>query len=207
MHNLGVSNIYDAAELEWLIGQAREPVKVVQNRWYQGNGWDWDGKLPKSLHAGFLTPRADVFCLVYDLCQKHDIRYQYVSTSLHPSPEHTGMAHYDRSFWTLTGSPSLLQHSALISLGEKHGLTPEQTLYKLCQLYASCDVCRAYPSTEEGVLTKDQMEYHTSVRLYYPGSCQEALAVEENTSLTVDEPEVQGLWGAMRRTSTAAGGQ
>lgn len=31
--NLGVSNIYDPKELEWLISQAREPVKVVQNRW------------------------------------------------------------------------------------------------------------------------------------------------------------------------------
>lgn len=33
VHNLGVSNIYDAKELEWLISQARTPVKVVQNRY------------------------------------------------------------------------------------------------------------------------------------------------------------------------------
>lgn len=31
------------------------------------------------------------------------------------------------------------------------------------------------------------------------GHVQEALAVEENTSLIRDEPEVQGLWEAMRR--------
>jgi hypothetical protein len=44
VRNLGVSNIYDRSELEWLISQARVPVKVVQNRWYEGNGWDWDGE-------------------------------------------------------------------------------------------------------------------------------------------------------------------
>jgi hypothetical protein len=27
--------------LEWLIGQARIKVSVVQNRWYEGNGFDW----------------------------------------------------------------------------------------------------------------------------------------------------------------------
>ena len=44
VRNLGVSNIYDRSELEWLISQARIPVKVVQNRWYERNGWDWDGE-------------------------------------------------------------------------------------------------------------------------------------------------------------------
>lgn len=33
VRNLGVSNIYDVGELEWLISQVREPVKVVQNRY------------------------------------------------------------------------------------------------------------------------------------------------------------------------------
>ena len=44
VRNLGVSNIYNRSELEWLISEARIPVKVVQNRWYEGNGWDWDSK-------------------------------------------------------------------------------------------------------------------------------------------------------------------
>jgi diketogulonate reductase-like aldo/keto reductase len=30
---LGVSNIYDPAELMWLMGKARVPVSVVQNRY------------------------------------------------------------------------------------------------------------------------------------------------------------------------------
>lgn len=38
---LGVSNIYDPDELAWLIAEAKVPVSVVQNRWYEGNGWDW----------------------------------------------------------------------------------------------------------------------------------------------------------------------
>lgn len=79
VHNLGVSNIYDASELEWLIGQTREPIKVVQNRWYQGNGWDWDGQSrsePLSVRVTFQRWSADQ-AAVYDLCQKHDIRYQY----------------------------------------------------------------------------------------------------------------------------------
>jgi hypothetical protein len=43
---LGVSNIYDPAELSWLIEAAAVPVSVVQNRWYEGNGWDWPSELP-----------------------------------------------------------------------------------------------------------------------------------------------------------------
>lgn len=32
VRQLGVSNIYDTKELQWLIGEARVPVSVVQNR-------------------------------------------------------------------------------------------------------------------------------------------------------------------------------
>lgn len=39
-----MSNIYDAGELAWLVSEARVPVSFVQNRWYEGNGWDWDGE-------------------------------------------------------------------------------------------------------------------------------------------------------------------
>lgn len=99
---IGVSNIYDADELAWLIGQATVPVSVVQNRWYQDNGWDW---------------------AVYDLCQKHGIRYQ--------------------SFWTLTGSPALLQSPLVEALATSNGITPEQTVYRLCQLYVLGTMSRA----------------------------------------------------------------
>jgi len=61
---LGVSNIYDPEMLEWMIGEARLKLGVVQNRsaitclynkgrinemagrWYEGNGWDWDSESP-----------------------------------------------------------------------------------------------------------------------------------------------------------------
>ncbi|EIW71809.1 hypothetical protein TREMEDRAFT_67967 [Tremella mesenterica DSM 1558] len=41
VRTLGISNIYDPTLLQWLINQARIKVGVVQNRWYEGNGWDW----------------------------------------------------------------------------------------------------------------------------------------------------------------------
>jgi aryl-alcohol dehydrogenase-like predicted oxidoreductase len=41
---LGISNIYDPKLLEWLLGKVRVKVGVVQNRWYEGNGFDWKGE-------------------------------------------------------------------------------------------------------------------------------------------------------------------
>jgi diketogulonate reductase-like aldo/keto reductase len=51
---------------------------------------------------------------VYDLCQTHNIKYQ--------------------SFWTLTGSPTLLDFGPLKALAKRKGVTPEQALYRVCQL-------------------------------------------------------------------------
>ncbi|TXT11116.1 hypothetical protein VHUM_01867 [Vanrija humicola] len=98
--SLGVSNIYDAAELSWLIGQARIPLSNVQNRWYEGNGWNWP---------------------IYDICQAHGIAYQ--------------------SFWTLTGSPSLLAHPLLRALAKRHNVTPEAAVYRLCELWNITPLC------------------------------------------------------------------
>ncbi|WVF73172.1 hypothetical protein IAT40_007991 [Kwoniella sp. CBS 6097] len=134
VRHLGVSNIYDPSLLKWLIGEAKVKVGVVQNRWYEGNGWDWD---------------------IYDICQANDIRYQ--------------------SFWTLTGSPSLLSHPALVDLASKYGLTPEQTVYKLCQVWNITPLCGS--STLAHV--------------------NEAVAVEGATGLMKDTPEVRQLWDAM----------
>ncbi|WVW85982.1 hypothetical protein I302_108020 [Kwoniella bestiolae CBS 10118] len=131
---LGISNIYDPKLFLWLIERVGVKIGVVQNRWYERNGWDW---------------------AVWEICQKHDIRYQ--------------------SFWTLTGSPSLLQHPHLISLASKYGLTPEQTIYKLCQLWNITPLC--------GSTTLSHVN--------------EALAVEDATGLKDDTPEVKQLWDAM----------
>lgn len=42
-----------------------------------------------------------------------------------------------RGFWTLTGSPTLLESEPLLDLALKKGLTPHQTVYGLCQLCVS----------------------------------------------------------------------
>ncbi|ORY28133.1 NADP-dependent oxidoreductase domain-containing protein [Naematelia encephala] len=132
---LGVSNCYDPALLEWLINEARIKVGVVQNRWYEGNGWDWD---------------------IYDICQENGIRYQ--------------------SFWTLSGSPTLLRHPVLQSLAKKSQMTPQQTVYKLCQLWNITPLC--------GSTT--------------PAHVHEALSVERSHALKADDEEVRTLLGLMR---------
>ena len=39
-----------------------------------------------------------------------------------------------RSFWTLTGSPSLLKHPALLAFAQTKKCTPAQAVYRLAQL-------------------------------------------------------------------------
>ncbi|WRT70386.1 uncharacterized protein IL334_007384 [Kwoniella shivajii] len=131
---LGLSNIYDSKLLLWLIENVRVKIGVVQNRWYENNGWDW---------------------AVWEICQKYGIRYQ--------------------SFWTLTGSPTLLRHPLLINLARKYGLTPEQTVYKLCQIWNITPLCGSSTLTH----------------------VNEALAVEGASGVLEDTPEVKQLWDAM----------
>lgn len=52
---IGVSNTYKVSILQ-AIGQQR-PVQVVQNRWYERNGWDKD---------------------VFRYCKENGVMYQYV---------------------------------------------------------------------------------------------------------------------------------
>ncbi|KIR62339.1 oxidoreductase [Cryptococcus bacillisporus CA1873] len=145
VRHLGISNCYDPLLLKWLIDSVAEysskhqeepevKVEIVQNRWYEGNGWDWD---------------------IYDICRGHDIRYQ--------------------SFWTLTGSPTLLKQPFLINLAAKYGLTPEQTIYKLCQLWGITPLCGT-----------------TSL-----AHAKEAVSVENATGLMSSTEEVVKLWNAM----------
>ena len=63
-----------------------------------------------------------------------------------------------RSFWTLSGSPTLLRHPALHSLARKYSLTPEQTVYKICQLY----VLPRSPRTSND---DDQVEHYAALRI------------------------------------------
>ncbi|KIR33942.1 oxidoreductase [Cryptococcus deuterogattii MMRL2647] len=142
VRHLGISNCYDPLLLKWLIDSVAEysskhqeepevKVEIVQNRWYEGNGWDWDT-------LGLL------------LCRF-------------------------RSFWTLTGSPTLLKQPFLINLAAKYGLTPEQTIYKLCQLWGITPLCGT-----------------TSL-----AHAKEAVSVENATGLMSSTEEVVKLWNAM----------
>lgn len=40
---LGISNCYDPKLLQHIIDSAKVTPTVVQNRWYEGNGFDWRG--------------------------------------------------------------------------------------------------------------------------------------------------------------------
>ncbi|EJT98294.1 Aldo/keto reductase [Dacryopinax primogenitus] len=89
---IGISNCYRIRALLALEREAQ--VNVVQNRWFEGNGWDKD---------------------VLDYCNENDIKYQ--------------------SFWTLTGSPSLLRHPLLQDIALKHQCTPAQAVYAIAQSF------------------------------------------------------------------------
>ncbi|KAF8070088.1 NADP-dependent oxidoreductase domain-containing protein [Lyophyllum atratum] len=88
---IGISNAYDVNLLHALSRERK--VDVVQDRWYEGNGWDRD---------------------VHNYCKVNGVMYQ--------------------SFWTLSGSPSLLSHPALRALAEAAGCTPEQAVFRFAQL-------------------------------------------------------------------------
>ncbi|PFH53694.1 hypothetical protein AMATHDRAFT_930 [Amanita thiersii Skay4041] len=84
---IGVSNTYDVSLLVKMCQERK--VDIVQNRWYEGNGWD----------------RA-----VMGFCRESGIQYQ--------------------SFWTLTGSPTLLSNPVLLALAKALQCTPEQAVYR-----------------------------------------------------------------------------
>jgi len=89
---IGVSNVYDVRVLRLLAAEGGRRADIVQNRWYEGNGWDAD---------------------VVEYCRSEGIHYE--------------------SFWTLSGSPSLLQHPSIMSISQKISCTPEQAVFRLAQ--------------------------------------------------------------------------
>ncbi|KAI0744023.1 Aldo/keto reductase [Daedaleopsis nitida] len=93
VRRIGVSNTYDVGTLEALEREGGRRPDVVQNRWFEGNGWDND---------------------VWAYCVKHGIQYQ--------------------SFWTLSGSPSLLRHPSIRAICQAKGCTPAQALFKIAQM-------------------------------------------------------------------------
>lgn len=59
-----------------------------------------------------------------------------ISTCTFPVlPSHLIVPLYcNRSFWTLSGSPSLLSHSALLAIAQSANITPAQAVYRISQL-------------------------------------------------------------------------
>lgn len=55
LRSLGISNIYSPSLLKWLIGESKVKLSVVQNRWHEGNQWDWE---------------------VFNICRENGIMYQ-----------------------------------------------------------------------------------------------------------------------------------
>lgn len=111
VHMIGVSNTYDIHTIQTLSRERK--VQVVQNRWYEGNDWD------KS---------------VVNYCREHDIHYQYVSELLLANDSYRQRNPTRRSFWTLSGSPSLWSHPSLIAIANASNCTPAQAVFKLAQL-------------------------------------------------------------------------
>ena len=103
---IGISNAYDIDVLHALSRERK--VQVVQNRWYEGNEWDRQ---------------------VLNYCREHDILYQYVTDGL--------LIYFcfddNRSFWTLSGSPTLLSHPALLAVAKAANRTPAQAVFKFVQ--------------------------------------------------------------------------
>ncbi|KAJ3546869.1 hypothetical protein NM688_g5466 [Phlebia brevispora] len=89
---IGVSNTYDVKILKALEEEGGRKVQVVQNRWFEGNGWD---------------------SKVLAYCKENGVQYQ--------------------SFWTLSGSPTLLIHPTLQKFAQSKGWTPAQAVYRLAQ--------------------------------------------------------------------------
>lgn len=111
VRKIGVSNVYDVRVLTAL-GELRK-VQVVQNRWYEGNMWDPD---------------------VWRYCKDQGIEYQFVTVSLCWCRGLT--FNFRRSFWTLSGSTSLLTHPAVATISGRLDVTPAQVIFKLVQLHS-----------------------------------------------------------------------
>lgn len=97
---IGLSNTYDPSLLTRLGEDSGRAVQVVQNRWYERNGWDRE---------------------VVEWCRTNGARYQ--------------------SFWTLTGSPSLLSHPATTAIAKANNCSPPQAVYRFVQSLGITPLC------------------------------------------------------------------
>ncbi|KAI5455473.1 hypothetical protein NCC49_000283 [Naganishia albida] len=103
---LGISNIYQPSLLLRMIEFATVPVSIVQNRWWEGNGWDWE---------------------ILDICKENGIRYQSFWTlsgnpALLQSPPVTALAEK----YGLSAAQVLFKFCQSIGITPLSGTTTEQ---------------------------------------------------------------------------------
>ncbi|KAI0358595.1 Aldo/keto reductase [Trametes cingulata] len=98
VRKIGVSNAYDIAILAALEQDGGRRADVVQNRWFEGNGWDND---------------------VWSYCQRHGIQYQSFWT-LSGSPN---LLHHP-SIRAIASAKGCTPAQALFRLAQLHGVTP-----------------------------------------------------------------------------------
>lgn len=70
----GISNTYDCNTLNWLVKRGAK-IDVVQNRWFEGNGWDADVYGAGARRIGWFEVRS-----------RDSVQYQSVGSSLLISP-------------------------------------------------------------------------------------------------------------------------
>ncbi|KAG7529602.1 hypothetical protein FFLO_05533 [Filobasidium floriforme] len=98
VRSLGISNIYSASTLRWLIEESKVKLSVVQNRWHKGNRWDWE---------------------VFNVCRENGIMYQsFWTLSGNPSL----LAH--PLMRQLAEKYGITREQALFKLCSQIGITP-----------------------------------------------------------------------------------
>ncbi len=110
IHNIGVSNCYDVRLLQYIIDSGGRMIDVVQNQWYEGNAWDSE---------------------VLQFCRSNGIYYEYVRRR--KNWPRKSDSEFFRSFWTLSGSPSLLQSAPVQDIVRRTGCTAAQAVFRAAQ--------------------------------------------------------------------------
>lgn len=141
--SMGISNIYSPSLLRWLIAETNKSasdaggigISIIQNRWHEGNGWDWESTPISTFRQG---TRADAVkdSRRYLQGEQHSISvchlYVYLQGSINTEPDLRFLVTRYRSFWTLSGNPNVLAHPMIRSLAKKYSLTAEQALFRFC---------------------------------------------------------------------------
>lgn len=139
---------------------------------------------------------------VLDICKEHGIRYQYVSAIAIGNDTEQPFFRRLRSFWTLSGNPALLKSPPILQLSEKHGLTPQQVLFKFCQRRVSRCLLRILHADE----TCPSFSLLISIGITPLSGTTNADHMAEDVAVEsipdFSPSEVRGLEAALRKAAT-----